>query len=79
MLLRLYAFLTVANGGEMHNNQESKTDKEEPTKKLKELLTEFNNIEAKLRSLEQHITEIRNGMSILVLNMRSKGNGDHTH
>jgi len=79
MLLRLYAFLTDTNGGEMHNNQEFKTDKEEQTKKLKELLTEFNNIEAKLRSLEQHMIEIRGGMSMLVLNIRSKGSGDHTH
>lgn len=63
----------------MHNNQEIKTDQEERAKKLKELLTEFNNVEAKLRSLEQHLTEIRNGMSVLVLNMRSKGNGEHRH
>jgi len=54
-------------------------DKEERAKKLKELLAEFNNVEGKLRLLEQHMTVIRNGMSVLVLNMRSKGNGDHKH
>jgi hypothetical protein len=78
-LLRLHAFSTVTNGGEMHNNRELETDKEERAKKLKELLVEFNNVEAKLRLLEQYMTEIRNGMSVLVLNIRSKGNGDHKH
>jgi len=63
----------------MQNNQEIMNDKEERAKKLKELLAEFNNVEGKLRLLEQHMTVIRNGMSVLVLNMRSKGNGDHKH
>jgi hypothetical protein len=63
----------------MHNNQEIMTDKEERAKKLKELLAEFNNVEDKLRLLERHMTEIRNGMSVLVLNMRIKSNGDHKH
>ena len=63
----------------MHNNQEFETDKEYRANKLRELLVEFNNVEAKLRLLEKHMTEIRNGMSVLVLNIRSKGNGDHKH
>jgi len=75
----LHAFPTVTKGGKMHNNQEIMTDKEERAKKLKELLAEFNNVEDKLRLLERHMTEIRNGMSVLVLNMRIKSNGDHKH
>jgi len=63
----------------MHDNQKNETVTAERAKKLNELLTEVNHVEAKLKSLEQNMTAIRNGMSVILLNLRKRANGDQTY